>query len=96
MAYGAGAGGAATRLRISSSEGVALPPAGSSNQERLEALKQSCTIQLFATDIDCTAIAAARAGLDARRPRLTDWLARIHARPAYARALQVGGPFRIL
>jgi glutathione S-transferase len=40
--------------------------------------------------------AAARAGLDARRPRLTGWLERIHARPAYARALQVGGPFRIL
>ena len=37
--------------------------------------------------------AAARAGLDARYPKLTDWLARIHARPAYRRALQVGGPY---
>jgi glutathione S-transferase len=37
--------------------------------------------------------AAARAGLDARHPKLTDWLARIHARPAYLRALQVGGPY---
>jgi glutathione S-transferase len=37
--------------------------------------------------------AAARAGLDARHPKLTDWLARIHARPAYRRALQVGGPY---
>jgi len=37
--------------------------------------------------------AAARAGLDARYPKLTDWLARIHARPAYRRALQAGGPY---
>ncbi|APX85807.1 glutathione S-transferase [Methylorubrum extorquens] len=26
-------------------------------------------------------------------PRLTDWLARIHARPAYRRALERGGPY---
>jgi glutathione S-transferase len=39
---------------------------------------------------------AARAGLDAGRPRLMDWLARIHARPAYQRALAKGGPFEIL
>jgi glutathione S-transferase len=26
-------------------------------------------------------------------PRVTDWLARIHARPAYRRALQQGGPY---
>jgi glutathione S-transferase len=39
---------------------------------------------------------AARGGLDARYPRLTDWLARIHARPAYQRALERGGPFSIL
>ena len=37
--------------------------------------------------------AAARAGLDASRPRLMDWLERIHARPAYPRALEVGGPY---
>lgn len=37
--------------------------------------------------------AASRAGLDASRPRLMDWLQRIHARPAYQRALQRGGPF---
>ena len=36
---------------------------------------------------------AQRAGLDARRPRLMDWLARIHARPAYRRALERGGPY---
>jgi glutathione S-transferase len=40
--------------------------------------------------------AAARAGLDARRPRLMDWLARIHARPAYQRALEKGGKYEIL
>ena len=40
--------------------------------------------------------AAARAGLDAGRPRLTDWLARIHARPAYQRALAEGGPYELL
>ncbi len=37
--------------------------------------------------------AAARAGLDASRPRLMDWLERIHARPAYQLALEVGGPY---
>ncbi len=36
---------------------------------------------------------AARAGLNASRPRLMDWLTRIHARPAYRRALEVGGPY---
>ena len=34
-----------------------------------------------------------RAGLDASRPNLTDWLERIHARPAYAEALRKGGPY---
>ena len=34
-----------------------------------------------------------RAGLDERRPNLSDWLERIHARPAYAAALQKGGPY---
>lgn len=34
-----------------------------------------------------------RAGLDGRRPRLIDWLARIYARPAYGRALAAGGPY---
>ena len=37
--------------------------------------------------------ARARAGLDARYPNLLDWLARIHARPAYAAALAKGGPY---
>ena len=34
-----------------------------------------------------------RAGLDERRPNLIDWLERIHARPAYSRALAAGGPY---
>ena len=40
--------------------------------------------------------ARARGGLDGGRPRLIDFLARIHARPAYARALERGGEFGIL
>ncbi len=37
--------------------------------------------------------ARSRASLDASRPNLTDWLERIHARPAYAAALKRGGPY---
>jgi glutathione S-transferase len=37
--------------------------------------------------------AASRAGLDASRPRLTAFLDRIHARSAYRRALERGGPY---
>jgi glutathione S-transferase len=37
--------------------------------------------------------AALRAGLDAGRPRLMAYLKRIHARPAYRRALERGGPY---
>ncbi|GGD53842.1 glutathione S-transferase [Pseudoxanthomonas indica] len=39
--------------------------------------------------------AAARAGLQ-NHPRLADFLTRIHARPAYQRALEQGGPFDLL
>ena len=39
--------------------------------------------------------AAARGGLDASRPRLMDYLSRIHARPAYQKALERGGEFNI-
>jgi glutathione S-transferase len=35
-----------------------------------------------------------RAGLDRTRPKLMDFLARIHARPAYRRALDAGGAYR--
>jgi len=37
--------------------------------------------------------AAARGGLDARYPKLSDFLQRIHARPAYQRALERGGKY---
>jgi glutathione S-transferase len=37
--------------------------------------------------------AAQRAGLDASRPKLMAWLKRIHARPAYKKALERGGPY---
>jgi len=40
--------------------------------------------------------AAARGGLDQNRPKLMAWLARIHARPAYRRALDTGGPYELL
>ncbi|GHC70478.1 glutathione S-transferase [Pseudorhodoferax aquiterrae] len=40
--------------------------------------------------------ARARAGLDASRPRLMAWLDRIHARPAFQRALARGGPYQLL
>ena len=39
--------------------------------------------------------AAARAGLDGLRPKLMGFLSRIHARPAYQRALARGGPYDI-
>ena len=34
-----------------------------------------------------------RAGLDASRPNTIAWLERVHARPAYQRALERGGPY---
>jgi glutathione S-transferase len=37
--------------------------------------------------------AASRAGLNASRPQLTAFLHRIHARPAYRRALERGGAY---
>jgi glutathione S-transferase len=40
--------------------------------------------------------AAARAGLDANRPQLMAFLERIHARPAYRRALEKGGAYELL
>jgi len=39
---------------------------------------------------------AARGGLDQRYPKLADWLERIHARPAYRRALEKGGPYELM
>ena len=52
--------------------------------------------QLTAADIMMSfplEAARSRAGLDSARPHLTDWLERIHARPAYAAALKAGGPY---
>lgn len=40
--------------------------------------------------------AAARGGLDARRPKLMAFLGRIHARPGYRRALEKGGRYDLL
>jgi glutathione S-transferase len=40
--------------------------------------------------------AAARAGLDATRPNAMAFLERIHARPAYRRALERGGAYELL
>ena len=40
--------------------------------------------------------ASARGGLDASRPKLWGFLQRIHARPAYQRALEKGGKYELL
>jgi glutathione S-transferase len=40
--------------------------------------------------------AAARGGLGESHPKLAAFLERIHARPAYQRALERGGPFKLL
>lgn len=40
--------------------------------------------------------ARARGGLDQRYPKLLAWLDRIHARPAYQRALESGGRYELL
>jgi glutathione S-transferase len=40
--------------------------------------------------------AAARASEDAQRPKIAAFLERIHARPAYRRALERGGPYQLL
>jgi glutathione S-transferase len=40
--------------------------------------------------------AAARGGLDEKRPRLWAFLRKIHERPAYQRALEKGGKYELL
>jgi glutathione S-transferase len=52
--------------------------------------------ELTAADIQMSfpvEAAALRAGLDASRPHLYAFLQKIHARPAYRRALEKGGPY---
>ena len=52
--------------------------------------------QLTAADIMMSCpleTARHRAGLDGTRPKLIDWLDRIHSRPAYRAALARGGPY---
>jgi glutathione S-transferase len=41
-------------------------------------------------------IAAMRAGSDQARPKLAAFVQRIHARPAYKRALEKGGPYELM
>ena len=41
-------------------------------------------------------VAQARGGLDKARPKLMAYLERIHARPAYKKALERGGPYGLL
>ncbi len=55
--------------------------------------------QFTVADIQMTMpleIAVIRAGLDASRPRLMTFLERVHARPAYQRALERGGKYELL
>jgi glutathione S-transferase len=55
--------------------------------------------ELTAADIQMSfplEAAASRAGLDASRPRLFAFLQRIHARPAYQRALARGGRYDLV
>lgn len=72
----------------------------------LDYIEQELTAQAWFAGADFSAAdvqmsfplqaAAARAGLDARRPRITAWLERIQARPAWQRALATGGPYALL
>lgn len=41
-------------------------------------------------------MAVQRAGLDAKRPQLMDWLDRIHSRPAYQKAVERGGVYEMV
>jgi glutathione S-transferase len=55
--------------------------------------------QFTAADIQMSFVveaSAARGNVDQTRPKLAAWLERIHARPAYHRALEKGGPYELL
>lgn len=54
--------------------------------------------QFTAADIQMSFVVEAQAAsgaLDTKSPHLRDWLTRIHARPAYQRALDRGGPYEL-
>lgn len=58
-----------------------------------------CGPEFSAADIQMSfpvEAARSRGGLDASRPRLMAFLDRIHARPAYRKALERGGPYELL
>ncbi len=64
-------------------------------ESALEGRDWFCGSSFTAADIQMSfpvEAARSRAGLNDSRPRLIAWLARIHARPAYQRAEQRGGP----
>jgi glutathione S-transferase len=68
-------------------------------ESELEAHRWFAGNEFTAADIQMSfplEAAAARAGLDAARPKLAAFLDRIHARPAYQRALDRGGEFTLL
>ncbi len=55
--------------------------------------------EFSATDIQMSfpiEAAEARGGLDMTRPRLMNFLERIHAMPSYKRAIEKGGPFQLM
>ena len=55
--------------------------------------------ELSAADIQMSfplEAASTRAGVDARMPNISAFLKRIHARPAYQRALERGGPYELM
>lgn len=68
-------------------------------EAELEKSKWFAGSEFTAADIQLSFVleaASARGGLDARRPRLMDFLKRIHARPAYQRALEKGGAYDLM
>ena len=81
-----------------------LPPgvtwSGNPVPERSRALAGVCSRPTFsAADVQMSfplEAAAGRGGLDDKWPHLMDFLKRIHARPAYKRALERGGEYGIV
>jgi glutathione S-transferase len=65
-------------------------------ENELRAVPWFCGAEMSAADIQMSfplELAIVRAGLDDKRPKLLDWLRRVHARPAYQRALERGGKY---